>query len=126
MIETATLIVCATLSVYDGDTLYCNGETMRPMGDGAPHVSGFDTPEIGPNADCDKERILGVTAAKRFQDLLLSPGVRIYDSGERDKTQSKRRLVWVVLPGGRTAGSILIEEGHARVWKPRHKNNWCD
>lgn len=94
--------------------------------DGAPHVSGFDTPEIGPNADCDKERILGVTAAKRFQDLLLSPGVRIYDSGERDKTQSKRRLVWVVLPGGRTAGSILIEEGHARVWKPRHKNNWCD
>lgn len=68
----AVLLICATLSVYDGDTFYCNGETMRPMGDGRPHEFGFDTPEIGSNADCDKERVLGINAAKRFQDLLLT------------------------------------------------------
>ncbi|MDB5540329.1 MAG: nuclease [Devosia sp.] len=35
-----TLITCATLSAVDGDTIKCNGISMRDMGDGAPFVSG--------------------------------------------------------------------------------------
>ncbi|MBG6209772.1 endonuclease YncB(thermonuclease family) [Labrenzia sp. EL_126] len=120
----AVLLACLSLLAVDGDTFKCDGESMRPMGDGAPHVSGFDTPEIW-TRKCQKELELARKAKKRLQDLLNTAGVEVWDSGERDKTETKRRLVWVVLPGGRTAGSILIEEGHARIWKPKHKNNWC-
>ena len=47
-----TIITCAALMAVDGDTIKCDGQNMRPMGDGAPYVSGFDTPELSRNADC--------------------------------------------------------------------------
>jgi len=122
-VDGAILMICASLLAYDGDTVKCDGVSVRPMGDGRPHVLGFDAPEIGHRAKCEKEHRLGILARDRLQELLDLPGTRIWDSGEVDVYN--RPLVWIETPNGRTAGSILISERHARIWKPRHKNYWC-
>lgn len=97
---------------------------MRPMGDGAPFVSGFDTPEIW-NRKCQAELELARKAKTRMQELLDTPGVKVYDSGILDGTASHRTLVWIILPDGRSAGSVLISEGLARVWTPSYEADWC-
>lgn len=119
--ENSKYITCRDLFAVDGDTIKCNGENMRALGDGSPNWSGFDTPEIfKPN--CRKELELGRAAKARMQELLWQH-VRVRDSGARDRYQ--RPLVWVEI-GSRTAGSILVEEGHARIWKPGVKHDWCN
>jgi micrococcal nuclease len=96
---------------------------MRHIGDGAPFVSGYDTPEIR-NSKCAVEKALGQQAKKRMAQLLNIPGLKIYDSGE-DDGRYRRPLVWVVLPDGRSVGSVLIGEGLARRWTPEYEANWC-
>jgi micrococcal nuclease len=120
----ALLITCASLVAVDGDTIKCDGVNMRDMGDGAPFVSGYDTPEIR-DAKCDAERRLGEAAKRRMQQLLSTPGVQVIDSGERDRTRSRRPLVWIKLPDGRSAGSVLMAEGLAREWSPSYRPSWC-
>ena len=120
----ATLVICASLTAVDGDTIKCNGVNMRDMGDGAPYVSGYDTPETY-RPKCQAELELGRAATSRMKQLLRTPGIEVWDSGKRDKTRSKRPLVWVVLPDGRSAGSVLMSEGLARKWTPRYKADWC-
>jgi micrococcal nuclease len=120
----AVLLMCASLVAYDGDSIYCDDVLMRAMGDGLPHVSGFDTPEIN-RPKCQEELELARAAKARMQELLDTLGVQIWDSGEIDNPRYKRPLIWIVLPDGRTAGSVLIEEGHARVWTPGYKGKWC-
>lgn len=119
-----TLLVCATLLAVDGDTIKCNGVSMRDMGNGRPFVSGYDTPEIF-NPKCQEELELGRAAKARMSELLATPGVRVWDSGQRDKSRSRRPLVWVRLPSGQTIGSVLMREGLARKWTPKSKANWC-
>jgi endonuclease YncB( thermonuclease family) len=65
-----TIVVCATLTVYDGDTIKCNGYRMRLLGEGKPFVSGVDKPEIGNKAKCAKELEKGLAAKHRLQSLL--------------------------------------------------------
>lgn len=124
MTATATIITCLTLIAVDGDTVKCNGQRMRPMGDGAPYLSGFDTPEVGRYADCPRENHLGLLASARMSELLQTPGLVIEDSGEIDVFD--RPLVWLRLPDGRTIGERMIQEGFARVWTPEYRKNWCD
>lgn len=50
------LIICASLTVVDGDTVKCDGQNMRLLGAGVPFVSGIDTPEIG-SRKCIKEML---------------------------------------------------------------------
>ncbi len=61
-----------------------------------------------------------------MDELLAIDGVQVFDSGDVDSTQSKRPLVWVKLPDGRTAGSVLMAEGLAREWTPGYKADWCE
>lgn len=122
----AILLTCATLAAVDGDTIKCDGVNMRDMGDGAPFVSGYDTPEMfGGSPDCEAERQLGYVARDRMQELLVTAGVEVWDSGQKDATRSHRPLVWVVLPNGKSVGSVLIAEGLAKVWTPEYRANWC-
>lgn len=121
----AGFIICASLSAVDGDTIKCDGQNMRIMGSGSPFASGVDAPETGRRAKCDFERFMAEKAKQRLGQLLRQKGVRIEYSGQRDKTQSKRPLVWVRLPNGSTAGQTLIDEGLAQVWRPKQKINWC-
>ncbi|MEM9635835.1 MAG: hypothetical protein AAGA50_31230, partial [Pseudomonadota bacterium] len=68
-------------------------------------------------------RRLAKAAKERLQELIDTQGISIWDSGERDRF--KLPLVWVVMPDGRTAGSILIEEKLARIWTRGYKADWC-
>jgi micrococcal nuclease len=119
----ATVISCLQLSAVDGDTIKCNGQNMRIMGDGRPFKSGVDAPEIG-KAACAKERLLGEQAKTRLSELLQVEGMKVIDSGEHDRF--KRPLIWVRLPNGQTAGATLISEGYAVRWKPGSNYSWCD
>lgn len=121
----ATIITCMQLSAVDGDTIKCDGQNMRLIGDGVPYESGVDTPETGNRAKCVRERMLGEEAKLRLAELLREPGVRIEDVGERDATHERRPLVRVRLSNGKLAESILLQEGHAVKWRPKMKKPWC-
>lgn len=117
------LLVCASLTAVDGDTVKCDGQNLRDMGDGAPFVSGYDTPEIGKNAHCDAENALGKKAKRRMAELLRTPGLTIQDSGKIDRYD--RPLVVLRLPDGRTIGSVMLAEGLAVEWRPGWDFDWC-
>lgn len=117
------LITCLSLIVVDGDTVKCDGQNLRPMGDGAPFESGFDTPEMPRYADCRAEAHKGLQAALRMSEYLETPGLTIEDSGRVDVF--RRPLVVLRLPDGSTVGRRLIDEGLARVWTPDYKADWC-
>jgi len=123
MLTAAALVLsCWSLAVVDGDTIRCDGQLMRLLGDGIPYKSGIDTPELR-KARCDRERILAKKAKARLTELISKPGVVIEHSGVSDK--HRRPLVRVKMPDGRTAESILIEESLAVIWSPHAKNDWC-
>lgn len=118
-----TLLICASLLAVDGDTIKCDGQNLRDMGDGAPFVSGYDTPETR-GAKCQAELQLGRAATARMKELLATPGLRIIDSGKKDR--HKRPLVWALLPDGRSIGNVLVVEGIAVEWTPDYRADWCD
>lgn len=117
------VLICASLAAVDGDTVKCDGQNLRDMGDGAPFVSGYDTPEIGSNANCESENDLGKTAKRRMAELLRTPGLTIEDSRQSDRYD--RPLVVLRLPDGRTIGSVLLAEGLAVEWRPGGDFDWC-
>lgn len=65
----AGLIMCASLTAVDGDTVKCDGQNMRLLGEGVPFESGIDAPEIGSHAKCLKERKLALIAKGRLKEL---------------------------------------------------------
>ena len=129
--NTALIMICAGLMAIDGDTARCcqsaigkcEGLNLRPMGPGAPYVSGFDTPEINGRSDCPAEAERGLRAGARFAELLRTPGLVVEDSGQVDS--GDRPLVWLRLPDGTTVGEILLREGLAREWRPNTPIDWC-
>lgn len=120
----AAMLVCASLTAVDGDTVRCDGQLMRLLGGGIPFVSGIDTPEIGSHAKCIKERKLALIAKGRLKELLEERGLRIEIKGI-DNTPAHRPLVNIYRKDGREVGAMLLAEGFAREWRPRHKNDWC-
>jgi endonuclease YncB( thermonuclease family) len=124
-VHAAQGIACASLIVIDGDTIKCDGQNMRLLGGGVPFKSGVDAPEMGRRAKCEAERLLALKAKARLKELLLSGVPRIEDSGARDRTSSRRPLINIYLADGREVGKVLISEGLARPWSPKHKIDWC-
>jgi micrococcal nuclease len=118
------LIVCANLSAVDGNTVKCDRISLRDIGDGAPLVSGYYTPEIGWNAKCDRENALGETAKRFMTELLRTPGLIIEDSGKIDRHDLP--LVVLRLPDGRTIGSMMLAAGLAVRWRPGADFDWCE
>lgn len=119
-------VSCASLIVIDGDTIKCDGQNMRLLGGGVPFKSGVDAPEMGSRAKCDYERDLALKAKARLKELLFAGVPRIEDSGARDRTQSRRPLINILLPDGREAGQVLMSEGLAREWRAKHRIDWCN
>lgn len=68
------LVICGSLTAVDGDTVRCDGQLMRLLGEGVPYISGIDTPEIGIHVKCLKERKLALIAKGRLQELLAERG----------------------------------------------------
>ena len=73
------IIICTMLTAVDGDTVKCDGVNMRLLGEGVPFVSGIDTPEIGSNAKCIKERKLALNAKARLKELLKAEGIKVVE-----------------------------------------------
>ncbi|TYC51641.1 thermonuclease family protein [Rhodobacterales bacterium] len=120
--NTEVVIICTSLLAVDGDTIKCDGENMRDMGDGRPNISGYDAPETW-RPKCQQELELGRAATARMKELLATPGVKVFYSGTEDAFG--RPLVWVILADGRSVGSVLTSEGLARIWTPSYKADWC-
>lgn len=118
------IMTCVSLLAIDGDTVKCDGQNLRPMGDGEPFVSGFDTPELSRWAKCDQENHMGLLAAARMSQLLQTDGLVVENSGQTDAFD--RPLVVLRLPDGSTIGQTLIDEGLARVWTPEYQPDWCN
>ena len=118
------IMVCAALTVVDGDTVKCDGRKLRLLGQGIVDVRGIDTPELR-TWKCEKERRLAKLARTRLKQLLEGEKVKIVAEGF-DKTPDKRPLVNIYLSDGSEVGTILLKEGFAREWRPRHKVNWCE
>ncbi|MGO7954920.1 thermonuclease family protein [Rhizobium leguminosarum] len=120
----AAIVVCASLTAVDGDTVRCDGQLLRLLGGGIPFVVGIDTPEIGSHAKCLKERKLALIAKRRLKELLEERSLRIVIKGI-DHTPARRPLVNIYRSDGREVGAMLRMEGLAREWRPHHKNDWC-
>ena len=119
----------ASISVIDGDTVRANGQTYR--------LVGFDTPESGSLARCERERKLADAATNRLRQLVansqtaLEP-VRCSCPPDTEGTQqcNHGRLCARLRADGQDVGSILISEGLARSYVcgqtgcPR-RQSWC-
>ncbi|CDZ67973.1 Micrococcal nuclease-like nuclease [Neorhizobium galegae bv. orientalis] len=70
------IIICASLTAVDGDTVKCDGQNMRLLGQGVVDVRGIDTPEIGSHAKCEKERKLALIAKRHLSDLIQGKKIK--------------------------------------------------
>lgn len=121
----SAVIVCASLTAVDGDTVRCDGRLMRLLGGGVPFQWGIDTPEIGSHAKCIEERKLALIAKGRLKELLEERGLRIEIKGH-DNTPKHRPLINIYRTNGEEIGAKLLDEGLARQWRPHRKNDWCN
>lgn len=97
--------------VVDGDTAWVDGEKIR--------VGGIDAPEI--DGKCSYERSLAQRAKHRLSELLSSEPFAVARVG-RDRYG--RTLATVYLRTRGDVGSVLVDEGLARVWMGR-RMPWC-
>ena len=118
-----TLIVCAHLAVVDGDTLKCDGQLLRLLGEGEPFVSGIDTPELR-SWKCQKERKLAHLARMRLKELVTGKALKMLSRGQ-DDTPKHRPLVNVYFLDGHEVGKTLMKDGFGRPWRPHHHIDWC-
>src|SRR5262245_23545342 len=118
-----------SIAVIDGDTVRANGQTYR--------LVGFDTPESGSLARCERERKLADAATNRLRQLISNgqPSLDRVACNCRPGTEGTEqcnygRLCARLLSDGRDVGGILISEGLARPYVcgqtgcPR-RQSWC-
>lgn len=96
--------------VYDGDTLLVNAGVKLKV-----RVLGIDTPEKdGPYT---KAEPFGAEATARMKSLAEGRVVTLDYAGEETHDKYGRSLAYVILPGGESAGELLLAEGLAEVFR---------
>jgi hypothetical protein len=128
-IDATPPIGTASITVVDGDTVRVNGQTYR--------LVGFDTPESGSLARCERERKLADAATNRLRQLVASrqTAFKPVPCSCRPGTEGTQqcnygRLCARLWADGRDAGEILISEGLARSYVcgqsgcPK-RQSWC-
>lgn len=117
----AVTLACSKIVAKDADSIDCDGQELRLIGDGVPGISGVDAPEIK-NAKCDAERELGVLAKDVVSSLLPSLR-RIEDTGIRDNY--RRPLVRLRMKSGTLIETELLRQGLMVIWTPSYVSDWC-
>jgi endonuclease YncB( thermonuclease family) len=115
--ESAHFLPCShgarAACVVDGDTFWYRGEKIR--------VADINTPETS-EPGCAAEARLGERATRRLTELLNEGPFTLAAAGR--ETDRYGRTLRVVLRGGESLGTALVEEGLAEVWQGRRRD-WC-
>ena len=112
----AAVQVGPNLKVVDGDTVRYYKTYIRAW--------GYDSPNIGRFAKCEKERALGEKAKAKLIKLMSAPHEpSVY--WEKGQDMYGRRKGWLYSDGERV-DRIMINAGLAKAWGGRTaKPNWC-
>jgi endonuclease YncB( thermonuclease family) len=117
------------IRVVDGDTVRMGMATYR--------LVGFDTPEIGERARCERERALGERASRRLRELVAGAEPELTRMAcpcppgtEGTPSCNYGRLCGTLRIRGLDVGTILIGEGLARRYACGATNcpprgSWC-
>lgn len=106
-----------TITAVDGDTVRSGGVSYRLM--------GYDTPETI-FAKCDAERMLGLKAKERLEDLIATSRETRLLVNWRRKDRYGRGLARLMIDG-RDVARILVDEGLARPYDGRtRRKGWCN
>lgn len=114
----STSAKCQIYEAVDGDTIKLSCPDGRRE---TARLTGFDTPETY-QASCAKERVLGLRAKARLEQL-ISQAQRI-DTVEqgRDKYQ---RVLMALYVDRRHVANILTSEGLAVPYDGGRRIDWC-
>jgi len=111
------LVLCLTVTVWDGDTIRCNGERVR--------IANIDAPELPGSPRCDPRHLrrgknpswcntpLAIRSRDELRRFVLRGRVEI----ERQGVDRYGRVLARVTVNGRDAGQHLVRRGLAREWK---------
>jgi endonuclease YncB( thermonuclease family) len=117
------------IEILDGDSIRSGQQVYR--------LVGFNTPESGDDAQCERERSLAARATRRLRDLVTGAEIDLrrvpcgWPRGTEGTGQCNYgRLCGTLTVRGRDVGTILIAEGLAERYVcgsascPPHKR-WC-
>jgi len=122
--------VLTPISVTDGDTVRSGGYAYR--------LVGFDAPESGSLARCERERTLAAAATGRLKQLISNGATSLQrvacacrPGTEETQACNYGRRCGVLKVDGRDVGSILISEGLARPYicgatRCPRRQSWCN
>lgn len=103
----ALALTCATITVWDGDTLRCDGQRVRLVAQSGP----MDAPELPGSPRCKHcDPRPGIAARDRLRIILKQPA-KLHCKGSDKYGRSLCR----VTVNGRDVGDQLVREGHAVI-----------
>ncbi len=106
----AAVLTCVAL---DGDTIRCNGETIR--------LQNVDTAEL--HGRCEYEIRLAQLAKEFTSHRLTEGAIQIIVDRSHPRDRYGRTIAWVKI-SGIDLGEELIAAGLARPWQGR-RQTWC-
>ena len=114
-------ILCAVLSIYDGDTLTVECEIWPTFTVSTKvRINGIDTPEI--RTRCLSEKARGYDARNRL--IEMNNGQVVLKNVFLGKFAG--RVIADVYIDGKSVAQVMIDEGFAREYHGGKRKVWCD